>query len=70
MGRDLARIVVRNLFFIGLYGIDMDFIHLFVLFEHRCHVHCLNTNVICLFVLFKLECCVSIHIVYTQKLCT
>jgi hypothetical protein len=49
--------------------IDMDVIHLFVLFEHRCHVHCLYMNVICLFVLFWHECCVSIHIVYTQKLC-
>jgi hypothetical protein len=58
---------VKLLFFISSYGIDMDVIHLFVLFEHRCHVHCLDMNVICLFVLFKHECCVSIHIVYTRK---
>jgi hypothetical protein len=70
MGHDLAIIVVRNLFFISLFGIDMDVIHLLVLFEHRCCVHCLNMNVICLFVLFRHECCVSIRIVYTQKSCT
>jgi hypothetical protein len=70
MGHNLAIIVMRNLFFIGSYGIDMDVIHLFVLFEHRCHVHRLDTNVICLFVLFKHECCVFIRIVYTRKLCT
>ncbi len=70
MGHDLAIIVTRNLFFISFYEIDMDVIHLFILFEHWCHVHCLNTNVICLFVLFKHECCVLICIVYTQKLCT
>ncbi len=28
------------------------FIHLCVLFEHRYHMHCLDTNVVCLFVLF------------------
>ncbi len=31
MGHDLAIIIVQNLFFIGLYGINMDVIHLFVL---------------------------------------
>jgi hypothetical protein len=70
MGHDLAIIVVRNFLFIGLCGIHMDVLHLLVMFEHRCCVHCLNTNVICLFILFKHECCVSIHIVYTWKLCT
>jgi len=64
MRHDLAIAVARDLFFIGLYEIDMDVIHLFVMFEHRCHVHCLNTNAICLFVLFRHECCVSIRIVY------
>ncbi len=47
-------------FFKGSYGIDMDIIHLFVLFEHRCHVHYLlyaylyhlNIVDVCLFVLF------------------
>jgi hypothetical protein len=48
----------------------MDVIHLFVLFEHWCHVHYLNTDVICMFVLFKHECYVSIRIIYTWKLCT
>jgi hypothetical protein len=44
----------------------MDVIHLFVLFEYQCHMHCLDmnviaylycldTNVICLFVLFTHE---------------
>jgi hypothetical protein len=70
MGHDLAIIVMRNLFFISLYGIDMDVIHLFVLFEHQCCVHFLDTNVICLFILFKHECCMFIRVVYTQKLCT
>ncbi len=70
MGHDLAIIVVRNLIFIGLYGIDTDVIHLLVLFEHRCCAHCLNTNVICLFLLFKHGCYMSIHVIYTQKSCT
>ncbi len=70
MGHDLTIIVVLNLLFIGLYGIDMDVIHLLVMFEHQCCVHYLDTNVICLFVLFKHKCCVSIHIVYIWKLCT
>jgi hypothetical protein len=39
-------------------------------FEHRCCVHYLDTNIICLFLLFKHECCVSICIIYTRKLCT
>jgi len=56
MGHDLTIIVVQNLFFIGSYGIDMDVIHLLVLFEHQCHVHCLYTNVICMFVLFRHNC--------------
>ncbi len=69
MDHDLAIIVMWNSFFISSHGIDMDVIHLFVLFEHRCHVHCLNTNVICLFVLFKHECCMFICVVNTPFLC-
>ncbi len=65
MGHDLAIIVVQNLFFIGSYGIHMDVIHLLVLFEYRCHVHCLNMNVICLFVLFRHDCCMFIRVAYT-----
>jgi hypothetical protein len=57
MDHNLATIVAQNLVFIGLYGINMDVIHLFVLFEHRCHVHCLDTNVVCLFILFTHESC-------------
>jgi hypothetical protein len=34
MGHDLTIIVVQNLLFISSYGIDMNVIHLFVLFEH------------------------------------
>jgi hypothetical protein len=56
MGYDLAIIFMQNLLFIGLYGIDTNFIHLFILFEHQCCAHCLDTNVICLFVLFKHKC--------------
>ncbi len=58
------------MFSICLYGIYTNVIHLFVLFEHRCCVHCLDMNVICLFVLFRHECCVFIHIVYIRKSCT
>jgi len=50
MGHDLAIIVMRNLLFIGWYGINTDVIHLLVLFEHSYPVHRLNINVICLFV--------------------
>jgi len=46
-------LVIIEFFFIGSYGIDTNVIHLLELFEHRCHVHCLYMNVICLFVLFK-----------------
>jgi hypothetical protein len=56
MGHNLIIIVVQKNKFKGFYGIDMDVIHLFVSFEHRCHVHCLNTTIICLFVLFKHNC--------------
>jgi hypothetical protein len=52
MGHNLAIIVVQNLFFIGLYEIDTNVIHLPVLFEHRCRAHCLDTDVVCLFMLF------------------
>jgi hypothetical protein len=34
MDHDLAIIVMRNLFFIGLYGIDINVFHLSILFEH------------------------------------
>jgi hypothetical protein len=45
--------------------------HSFIeLFEHWYHVHCFNTNIICLFILFKHECCMSIRVVYTWKSCT
>ncbi len=70
MGHNLTIIVVWNLFFIGLYEIDTNVIHLLVLFEHWCCVHYLDMNVICMFILFKHECCVFICIVYIQKLCT
>jgi hypothetical protein len=52
MGQDLTTVIMRNLLFIGFYGINMNVIHLFVLFKHRCCVHCLDTNFVCLFVLF------------------
>jgi hypothetical protein len=50
--------------------IDMDVIHLLGLFEHWYHAHYLDMNVICLFALFTHKCCMSIHVVYTQKSCT
>jgi hypothetical protein len=34
MGHDLAIIVMWNMFFIGSYGININVIHLLVLFEH------------------------------------
>jgi hypothetical protein len=70
MGHNLPIIVVWNLLFIGSYGINMDVIHLLTLYEHQCLAHCLNINVMCLFVLFRHRCCMSIHVVYTWKLCT
>ncbi len=70
MGHDLAVIVVRNLLFIGSYGIDMNIIHLLMLFEHQCCANCFNTNVICIFILFRHGCCMSIRVVYAQKSCT
>ncbi len=70
MGHDLAMIVVQNLLFIGLYGINTNVIHLLMLFEYRCYAHCLDTNVISLFVLFRHRCCMSIYVVYTQNSCT
>jgi hypothetical protein len=69
MGHDLAIIVMRNYFFISLYGININVINLLVLFEHWCHMHCLNTNVICMFVLFRHRCCMSICVVHTWKSC-
>ncbi len=48
-----------------------DVINLFVLFEQQRHVHCLDTNVICLLIiLFRHGCCMFIGVVYTQKSCT
>jgi len=70
MGHVLAIIIAWNLFFIGLCGIHMNVINLFMLFEHWYCAHCLETNVICLFVSFKHICCMFIHVVYTQKLYT
>jgi hypothetical protein len=49
------------MFVIGLYGIDIDVIYLLILFEHQCHAHCLNMNVICIFK--------SIHNWGTKKKC-
>jgi hypothetical protein len=43
---DFAIIVVWTLLFIGSYGIDTNVIHLFILFEHQCCVHCLDMNVV------------------------
>jgi len=54
MGHNLIIIVMQKKNFEGFYGIDTDIIHQFVLFEHQCHVHCLNISIICLFVLFVL----------------
>jgi hypothetical protein len=65
MGHNFTIIIMRNLFFIGSYGIDMDVIHLFMLFEYQCRVHCLGMNVICIFILFKHRCYMFIHVVYT-----
>jgi hypothetical protein len=53
--------------FISLYGINTNVIHLLVLFEQWYRAHCLNTNVICLFVSFTHRCCMSICVVYTRK---
>jgi hypothetical protein len=34
MGHDLTIIFMKNLLFIGSYGIDMNIVHIFVFFEH------------------------------------
>jgi hypothetical protein len=60
---------VQNLLFISSYGIDMNVIHLFVLFEHWCCAHFFDMNVICLFVLFTHWCCMFIPVIYTRKSC-
>jgi hypothetical protein len=65
MSHNLAINFVQNVLFIVSYRINTNVIHLFELFEHQCHVHCLYMNVICLFVLFKHGYCMSIHVVYT-----
>jgi hypothetical protein len=70
MGHDLTIIVVWNMFSIGSYGIYINVIHLFILFEHQCCMHYLNMNVICVFILFKPKCYMFICVVYTRKLCT
>jgi hypothetical protein len=60
---DLVVIVVRNLFFLSSYGIDMDLIHLlcYLNIDIVCIVltqisyvysYCLNMNVVCVFVVF------------------
>jgi hypothetical protein len=67
MDHNFAIIVVWNIFFIGLYGINTNVIPLLVLFEHWYHAHYLDINVICIFVLFRHECYMSTHVVYTQK---
>jgi hypothetical protein len=58
---------VINVFFISSYGINTHVIHLLMLFEHWYHVHCVDTNVICLFISFKHKCCMSICVFYTRK---
>jgi hypothetical protein len=66
-GHNLAIIVMGNILFIGSYEINTNVIHLLVFFEHWCNLHCLDTNVICLFILFRLRCCVFIRVVYTHR---
>jgi hypothetical protein len=67
-GHDLTIIVVRNLLFIGSYGIDPNVTHLLVSFAHQycahcfdmnviCISYCLNADVVCLYVLFTHENC-------------
>ncbi len=43
MGQDLTIIVVQILLFIGSYGINMNVIHLFVLFRH---IYCMSICVV------------------------
>jgi hypothetical protein len=47
----------------------MSFISLCYLNINNC-MHCLDMDVICIFVLFKQGCCMFIHVVYTWKLYT
>jgi hypothetical protein len=43
---DLVIIVVQKHFFHRFVLLDMDVINLFVLFKHKCHVHCLDMDVV------------------------
>jgi hypothetical protein len=44
----------------------MDVIHLLILFEHRCHVHCLDMNVICLFIFLHTD-VACLFVLFTHK---
>jgi hypothetical protein len=47
----------------------MSFIYLYCL-RVWYYAYCLNKNVICMFLLFKDRCCMSICVIYTWKSCT
>ncbi len=66
MGHDLTIIVLQSLIFIGLCGINKDVIHLLILVEHQCHAHCLNMNVICLFILLDMD-VICLFMLFTHK---
>ncbi len=55
LGHNLTIVVmiIWNLFSIGLYYLNMNVIHLFVLFRHRYHAHCLEMDNVCLFILYR-----------------
>ncbi len=58
LGHNLTIVVmiIRILFSIGLYYLNMNVIHLFVLFKHRYHAHCLEMDNVCLFILYRHKC--------------
>jgi hypothetical protein len=70
MGHDLTIIFMQNLVFIGSYGIDLNIVHIFVFFEHRCHSHCLTPNsvpicIVYTWMLYVYSCHLHMKVVHT-----
>jgi len=63
MGHDLT---IMKFVFISSYGIYTYVIHLLVLFEHQCCVHCLHMDVICLFIFLNIN-VVCLFILFIHK---
>jgi len=53
LNHKLVTIVMQNVCSIESYYLDMNIIHLFVLFRHGCYIHCLHKNVMHTFMLCR-----------------